>query len=455
MSEETPTPRVRAWVAVIAVAILIAGGLGAVVRLPAWRAPPTTPTSIPTPTPTDRWVSGDMHLHSENAQVSIQPARFLELLEENDLDVGVVHIWGVRPHNTAIRFKGQEDFASTPRILHYDLEVSSFRGLHERGLESFGGYPDHVIGLNLPEWRFPRRLFTKPIVDWVHAQGAVAGVAHAGLWGATPAEVPPRDSHAPIELPACLALGQELFLSTEDVKSEGFFQLYYGLLDCGFRVPLSAGSDYPVAPGQPGSPRTLVRLPAGTPLTYANWVSGIRHGRTTIAANAHDHLALRAGTAQSGDALELAEAGLLELEVDYRLGSAGTLELVVKGEVLASEQVQAGAGLWRPKVTISDSTWIVARGTTVHTGPLYVIVAGRPIRASVSSARRFVEHLDRLLGELDGPGFVFGRPSEADRVLIEEERRLAKETYELAREAWRRIEEECRERERLLTERPR
>ncbi|MBL4847010.1 MAG: hypothetical protein JKY65_15935, partial [Planctomycetes bacterium] len=155
-------------------------------------------------------------------------------------------------------------------------------------------------------------------------------------------------------------------------------------------------------------------------------------------------------SSHAGDRVAIASQARVPFAVSYRLPSEATnVELVANGEVVAQKDL-AGSGVWRPDVTIADSAWVLARCTTAHTGPIYVDVAGRPIRASVASARQFVRHVDRLLGELDEPGFSFGTPSDEERALIEVERQRAKATYEESRGIWQRLEEECRERERLL-----
>lgn len=409
--------------------------------------------------PALRWVSGDMHLHAATSDGrSVTPLEVLERLEREDLEVGVVHVWGVRSEEAARHFTGRrQDYAfaperlamlSKPRLVHYDLEASGFRGLGADRDPAFGGgFPDHVVGLGLDDLAVPRSLFSEPIVEWSARQRAVTGVAHAGIWPAERERFPPRSEHSPADLPACLALGHELFLSTEHVRAPGFFSLYYGLLNCGFRVPLCAGSDWPVASGPPGHPRTYVRVEG--PLDYQRWIEGIRAGRTTISANRLDRVELLVEGQGAGAQLTSPQApATLALELRARLAAPTQLELVRNGAVVASWHLLAGETRLRARVELSDSSWLAARSATTHTGPTYVTLAGRPIRASAADARYFLRHVEHLLRQIQDR-YVVWKPNRAsfkDWQQIKAARVAIKARLELAHARWEQLLAEARQR---------
>jgi hypothetical protein len=413
------------------------------------RAASQAPVPDPAPAPRSwRWVSGDMHLHAETSGgKSVTSTEFVDILKGEGLEVGVVHVWGVRAEVTSRSFTGRAKDFSTKPLLHYDLEVSSFYGLNDDLRPGYGGgYPDHVVGLGLQSLDFPRRLFTFPITAWAHSQGAVTGVAHAGIWPGDRKKAPLRPLHAPAELPACLALGQRLFLSTEHVAGPGFYRLYYGLLNCGFEVPLCAGSDWPVAGGPPGHPRTYVKTEG--PLTYEGWIEGIRAGHTTISGNRTDLLEVEVEGEGSGERLSRGPNSRVRVVVRFRLAEAQIVEVVCNGTVITRFRAEDGEGAWSTQLSVWDSCWIVVRTKTAHTGPVYVDVEGRTIRASVTDAAYFRTYLDNLLEQIDKPTFVWKAKGATDEqaLLIEAERAEAKATYEAALPVWDSILKEARER---------
>lgn len=59
-------------------------------------------------------------------------------------------------------------------------------------------------------------------------------------------------------------------------------ELYYEMLNMGFMIPVTAGTDYPYGL-EVGDNRTYVYLEKGKPVTPDLWTGGIRKGRTFIA----------------------------------------------------------------------------------------------------------------------------------------------------------------------------
>ena len=418
----------------------------------------TAPTPEPEPEASEgkterlRWVPGDMHVHSEalaqqgKPEFRLKPEQVQSRLKAAGLEVGSCLIWGVRPAEAAEHFTGQEKDRLSDPIVHYDLEVSSYGA----------SLVDHMIALNLKEFEHPRRLFTLPIYRWALAQkGSLVGAAHANHWTPDPLKVPVRrQSQAPTEFPLCVALGLPLYLATEILDSKGFCNLYYGLLNCGFKVPLAGGSDWPVAGAEPGEVRTWVAVRGK--LTYSKWIEGIRAGRTVVGAY-RDFALVTLGKQRAlpGDTIELSGGPQsLPLELRCALASPQVVQLIVNGEVVQNLQVHNGIN--KLNLTVTDSCWVALRGTRVHTGPIYVSFDGRPIRASAKQAAWFRDYCDTLFGYLRGETFTANRVAEAlgrewaDPKRYEQERKAALAAYAPAKAVFERIRKEAEERAKLL-----
>lgn len=378
-----------------------------------------------------RWVSGDVHVHTEslNPQRSLTLEEIAREVEAQRLDVAAVLIWGVRPERTSSFFTG-ENFSQRP-LLRVDLETSSFPG----------GLPDHMIALGLRDWRFPARLFTHPIYEWALDQGAVVGAAHVDVWSPDPAILPARGTSVPADFPVSVALGRRLFLATQRLN-EGFRALWYRLLSSGLRVPLAGGTDWPVALSHPGEIRTYVEVEGE--LTYEKWIGGIRDGRTSVALGADDRLALRAqGQPLGSDVVVGGASPSIDVEIDYVASRADTIELLVNGDVHDRWSVEPGPGIEKTTLSATESAWIAARSSRAHTGAIYLIVDGRPVRPSAEAPRYFLRYLDSLEAQVRSPAFA-GSTQGGDFVIAEraEALRLCAE----ARGVFERIRREAEER---------
>jgi hypothetical protein len=96
-------------------------------------------------------------------------------------------------------------------------------------------------------------------------------------------------------------------------------------------------------------------------------------------------------------------------------GPTRKVELVVNGEVVASKDVPADD---KPhdlefSVPIAKSSWVALRHfPSLHTNPVYVIVAGKPIRASRRSAEWCVGVIEQLW-RVRSPGIAVHERAEA------------------------------------------
>jgi cysteine-rich repeat protein len=336
------------------------------------------------------WVPSDVHVHSTGCGGYISPAALAERLKAQGIQVAAALVWGEGYADDAAFFTGRDHPLSTSDfILHYDMEVSHFPAAKA----------GHLVLLGLDSLRFSDDVFETPgsnvaVVDWARRQPrAVVGMAHGEYWpgdGSFP--VPPGGCCVPWEVVTHVARGHLDFLSLERVPSgegaidAGSFRLWKAAQNTGFRVAIAGGSDIGCLTRVFGddTPRTDVIVEG--PLTYQSWLASLKAGRTAVASGAGSRLNLRVEGRRLGEEVQVAAPQ----EVRVTLETAGpvpvTVDVLVNGAVAASVPVDAGVQVAQTRVSVARSSWISARSPRILTSPVYVVVGGRPIRASAEDA---------------------------------------------------------------------
>ncbi len=163
--------------------------------------------------------------------------------------------------------------------------------------------------------------------------------------------------------------------------------IYYHLLNCGLRIPPSAGSASGVLDNPVGYNRVYVHC--GDELTYDGWWEGLRAGRVVVTngpllrPRVNGELPGHVFRSQGGEVIELTVQLNLALRdrVDY-------LEVVQNGKVVQEvrlEEYRDRRGTL-PPVTFDASGWLLVRAVTSNaqtfrfasTGPYYVEVGDQP-----------------------------------------------------------------------------
>ena len=177
-------------------------------------------------------------------------------------------------------------------------------------------------------------------------------------------------------------------------------EVYYHLLNCGFRLPVSAGSASGVKSAPIGYNRVYVKVPE--PFSYQNWFASLKAGRN-FATNG-PMLFLSVDGQDPGAAIRADPARPIRIRVEA-LGPRplARLEIVASGQVLRTVSAPDAAGQWILEMdhSFAHDGWVVARafepaGKTVrfaHTSPVYVDV-GKPAPAA-DDAKFFLEWIDR------------------------------------------------------------
>jgi hypothetical protein len=172
-------------------------------------------------------------------------------------------------------------------------------------------------------------------------------------------------------------------------------EIYYHLLNCGLRIPPSAGSASGVLPNPVGYNRVYVHV--GKELTWEKWWEGLKAGRSFVTngpllrVKANGELPGHVFTAEAGKTVTIE----LKAELTSR-DRIKHLEIVRDGDVVrrVSPEEFAKAGLG--SVAFRTSGWFLVRAIAdnpktfrfASTAPYYVEIGGKK-RVSASSARFF------------------------------------------------------------------
>jgi hypothetical protein len=190
-------------------------------------------------------------------------------------------------------------------------------------------------------------------------------------------------------------------------------EIYYHVLNCGLRLPPSAGSASGVLPNPVGYNRVYVRV--GKEFSYEKWWQGLRAGRCFVTNG--PLLRVQVDGQLPGHVFRVPQGKETELEVKCALSSRDrirSLEIIQNGRieqaVANGERIENGV---LGRVRFRESGWFLVRALAENpdtfrfasTAPYYVEIGDVKHRVSRSSARFFLdwvqERADRV--RLDDP----------------------------------------------------
>jgi hypothetical protein len=431
------------------------------------------------------WWSGDHHIHAAgcahytNPTEGVHAPDMMRHCMGEDLKIGANLTWGPCFDYQKQFFTGAIDKVSQyPYLLRYDVEVSGF-GSHQSG---------HLCLLRLREQMYPGGdskhhwpTLCLNTLRWAKKQGAITGPAHSG-WGleVSSAElpnytVPPLSGIGANEFIVDVAHevpgpdGKSVravdFISTVDTPYPWELNIWYHTLNVGFRTRISGETDFPCIYGEKvGLGRSYVQLDGK--LNYEDWCEGIRQGRNYVSDGKSHILDFSANGVRMGDGeseLRLAQAGSVKISARIaarlnetpnpdlqkrrydqkpywdieraRIESSRTVpvELIVNGYPVAKKVIEANGELSDIEFAadIDQSSWIALRILpSSHTNPIFVLVEGKPVRASRRSAEWCLKGVDQCW-------------SQKERFIKENELADARMAYDHARATYRRLIEEC------------
>ena len=359
-----------------------------------------------------------------------------------------------------------------PYLLRYDVEVSQF-GSHQSG---------HLVLLRLKEQIYPGGnsknhwpTLGLNTLKWAKKQGAVCGPAHSGSGLDVKSDelpnylIPPYNGIGANEYivdithevpgPDGKLVPAVDFTSTVDTQFRSELNIWYHTLNTGFRQRISGETDFPCITGERvGLGRSYVKLDGK--LDYDSWCEGIRNGRSYVSeGKSHliDFKVNDVAVGENGSELRLSKPGTVRarVKVSALLGEKpgakrGSLpwsieqariadtrevavELIVNGYPVARKNIVADGRLQdiELETKVERSSWVAVRILpSSHSNPVFVLVDGKPIRASRRSAEWCLKGVDQCWSQKER----FYKPAEMTE---------AKAAYDHARKVYRERLAEC------------
>ncbi len=199
-------------------------------------------------------------------------------------------------------------------------------------------------------------------------------------------------------------------------RGNGFHsqEIYYRLLDCGFRIPPSAGSASGVLPNPVGYNRVYVHLDG--PLRWEDWWKGLAAGRSFVTNG--PVLLVEAEGRRPGEVFRGPGGGPLRIALDIRAGGNDPLEsveVIRDGDVaerLEPGTPPAGEGLasFRPRpLEFTESGWFLVRAIArvketfrfASTAPFYVEIGGKRGTVHRGDVEYFLRWIDERIERLE------------------------------------------------------
>lgn len=281
--------------------------------------------------------------------------------------------------------------------------------------------------------------------------------------------IPEMNGVGAMELPVTVVEGVCDFISAMDTRRIQEWNTWYHVLNCGFPLKASGETDFPcMSSRRVGQGRVYVQLGKVEKVDFTAWCEGIKLGRSYVSDGFAHTLDFRVNDARPGfDDVALSQPGEVTITAKVAFapvtpetvaqgvvepvggkrlvgdtvelhgprsdksveGGERLVEIVVNGRAVASRKVPANGQISNLKfqIPIEHSSWVALRHfPQLHTNPVNVLVAGRPIRASRDSARWCEEVIDLLW-------------KNRERVIAEPERDEARRTFENAKRVYRHL----------------
>ena len=279
--------------------------------------------------------------------------------------------------------------------------------------------------------------------------------------------IPEMNGVGAMELPVTVVEGVCDFISAMDTRRIQEWNIWYHVLNCGFALKASGETDFPcMSSRRVGQGRVYVQLGKVAKFDFASWCDGIARGRSYVSDGFAHALDFRVNDVRPGyNDVELSQPGEVTITAKVAFapvtpetvaqgvvepvggkrlvgdtvelhgprsdksveGGERLVEIVVNGRAVASRKVPADGKTHdlNFQIPISQSSWVALRQfPQLHTNPVNVLIAGKPIRASRESARWCEEVIELLWRN-------------RERVIAEPERDDARRTFEKAKAAYR------------------
>lgn len=378
--------------------------------------------------PARGWWSGDAHVHMNyGGSYRNTPRNLAFQARAEDLHVVenlIVNKEQRIPDITYFRTGADPVSTATFLLMHgQEFHTSVWGHMGLLGLSShylmpdYAGYPNTAASSLAPT--------NTTVADLAHAQQALVGYVHP-----FDSKPDPFDTTAALnyQLPVDVALGKVDYLEVMGYSDHLITSdIWYRLLNCGFRIPAAAGTDafpnFASLRGPPGLVRTFAR--SGATLDHRRWLAAIKAGRTFV-TNA-PLLEFSMNGRGVGEEIRLgARGGRLSARVRLRSNvPIDHLEIIGNGKVVATIALAADrlSATDTVAIPVPESGWFVLRAYSDRatmpvldlypfgsTSPIYVQVGDQPVR-SAADADFFIRWIDRIT-EMTRASTAWNTPTE-------------------------------------------
>jgi TolB protein len=339
--------------------------------------------------PARGWYSGDSHVHDLHQGFGLSYEAFFKHLVAEDL-----HVTNALIHMDGTRLMGRwDDLTGAPHPLSTRTHILQYA-------QEYRGSLGHVGMIGTREFILPfvggqnGTAYGQPSLEHKYFNGARAQGGLAGFMHPYIAEPRTPNAAASTLIAVDVALGLGDFYDVGALWSDELYsaQFYYRLLNAGFRLPATGGTDQfsdvwrdPPA----GSDRTFARVDGA--FTFASWLDAVKRGRTFMSTG--PLLFFDVEGRQPGDELALAANAPATVRVKAEAVSMApidSLQIIVNGDV-----AQTIRGTSRERITFDGAVpvpqggWVAARVlgpaskyigddyAFAHTTPVWVVRGGR------------------------------------------------------------------------------
>ena len=359
------------------------------------------------------WRNGDLHVHMNyGGAYRATPTTLAFQAAAEDLDVVENVIVNKEQRVPDIGyFTGGPTIPldGGPTIMHsQEFHTSQWGHVNLLGLQDHIILPDFAGYVNTAAASlFPHNV---AVAEMAHAQGAIVGYVH-------PFDLVP-DPHDPEqilahELPVGVALDRVDYLEVLGFSDHrATAQVWYRLLNCGFRIPAGAGTDAMTNFASLRGPLGVNRVYVDTDGDegYPAWLEGIVAGRTFVTNGPLLQFALD-GRGPGSEIVRPAGPGSATALVSLRsMVPVDHLEVVRNGNVEATLSLDGDrtTGDFEITLELMESGWYTLRAWNEEdhplildlypfatTSPIYVTVGEEPIRCG-QDADYFLAWIDRI-----------------------------------------------------------
>ncbi len=386
------------------------------------------------------WRSADLHVHMNyGGTYRNTPENLAMQARAEDLDIVYNLIVNKEERIPDIGyFRTDPDPASRDGVL-----ISHAQDFHTSFWGHLGliGLSDHLLTPDFSAYQHTALASPFPdngtVADLAHAQGALVGYVHPFDWDIDPA----KEKSLSNELPADVVHGKVDYIEIvgfSDHKATA--NIWYRLLNLGFRLPAGAGTDamanYASLRGPVGMNRVF--LDTSGDMTPAALKSALKSGRT-FASNG-PLIGLELNGKRPGDTVSGTSAGILPYRIALRSPVAvDHLELVHNGKVVKSFSLTGD----RRKLDVAgelevSSGWLLLRAWNdgadpqvldiypyATTSPIYLDLPGSAPPAS-QDADYFAAWMERVIGAAEARNDY---RNEREREIIMDYLRRARDHY--------------------------